>query len=100
MECRRHALRCAELAMAARTPQLKTMFLELSKNWKALDLSLLQTIEFRTLWGKVVGKAGIESLNFHDLYGSTVTRLALEGLAASRDRSPRVIASRMCVRHS
>jgi hypothetical protein len=36
-ECRRHALRCAELAMAARTPQLKTMFLELSKNGKALD---------------------------------------------------------------
>jgi hypothetical protein len=45
MECRRHALRCAELGMAARTPQLKAMFLELSKNWKTLDLSLLQTIE-------------------------------------------------------
>jgi hypothetical protein len=100
MECRRHALRCAEPAMAARTPQLKAMFLELSKNWKTLDLSLLQTIEFRTLWGKVVAKAGIESLNFHDLHGLTVTRLALEGLAASRDRSSQVIASRMCVRHS
>jgi hypothetical protein len=65
MECRRHALRCAELAMAARTPQLKTMFLELSKNWKALDPI---TIGFRTLWGKVVAKAGIESLDFHDLH--------------------------------
>jgi integrase len=27
----------------------------------------------------MVAKAGIEDLNFHDLRGSTVTRLALEG---------------------
>jgi hypothetical protein len=39
LECRRrHTLRCAELAMAARTPQLKTMFLELSKNRKKLAI--------------------------------------------------------------
>jgi integrase len=34
---------------------------------------------FRTSWGKMVARAGIENLNFHDLRGSTVTRLALEG---------------------
>ena len=33
-ECRKHALRCAQLAVSARTPQLKAMFLELSKNWE------------------------------------------------------------------
>jgi hypothetical protein len=39
-ECRGHALRCAELAMKARTPQLKSMFLELSKNWEKLAIQL------------------------------------------------------------
>jgi hypothetical protein len=33
-ECRKRALRCAELAVAARSLQLKTTFLELSKNWE------------------------------------------------------------------
>jgi hypothetical protein len=33
-ECRKHAARCAEMAVAARTPQLKATFLELSKNWE------------------------------------------------------------------
>jgi integrase len=33
----------------------------------------------RTSWGKMVAKAKIEGLRFHDLRGSTVTRLALEG---------------------
>jgi len=35
-ECRAHAFRCAELAAAARTPQLKSTFLELSANWQKL----------------------------------------------------------------
>jgi hypothetical protein len=35
-ECRRNAARYAELAVAARTLQLRTMFLELSKNWEKL----------------------------------------------------------------
>jgi uncharacterized protein Yka (UPF0111/DUF47 family) len=35
-ECRKHAAHCAEMAVAARTPQLKAMFLELSKNWEKL----------------------------------------------------------------
>jgi len=32
-QCRRHAARCAELAAAARTQELKAMLLELSANW-------------------------------------------------------------------
>jgi hypothetical protein len=39
-ECRKHAARCAEMAVAARTPQLKTTFLELSKNWEKLAIQL------------------------------------------------------------
>jgi len=39
-ECRRNAARCAELAVAARTPQLRTTFLELSKNWEKLAMQL------------------------------------------------------------
>lgn len=34
---------------------------------------------FRTSWGKLCHKAGIEGLTFHDLRGSAVTRLALAG---------------------
>jgi hypothetical protein len=37
-EYRVHAARCAELAMAARTPQLKATFLALSKNWEKLAI--------------------------------------------------------------
>jgi hypothetical protein len=37
-ECRGRAVRCPELAVAARTPQLKAMFLELSKNWEKLAI--------------------------------------------------------------
>src|SRR5215469_8337952 len=39
-ECRKHAARCAELAMAAHTPHLRAMFLELSKNWEKLAIQL------------------------------------------------------------
>jgi hypothetical protein len=39
-ECRRNAVRCAELAIAARTLQLRTTFLELSKNWEKLAIQL------------------------------------------------------------
>lgn len=38
-ECRERALRCAELAVTARTQQLKEA-LELSKNWEILALQL------------------------------------------------------------
>jgi hypothetical protein len=33
-ECRKHAARCAETAVATRTPQIRATFLELSKNWE------------------------------------------------------------------
>jgi hypothetical protein len=39
-ECRRRAAQCAELAVAARTPQLRATFLELSKNWEKLAIQL------------------------------------------------------------
>ena len=47
-ECRKHATRCAEMAVAARTPQLKATFLVLSQelgetlqfNWKVLSRNL------------------------------------------------------------
>jgi hypothetical protein len=38
--CRKHAARCAEIAVAARTPQLKAAFLALSKNWENLAIQL------------------------------------------------------------
>jgi hypothetical protein len=37
--CRRHAARCAELAVAG-TPQLRTAFRELSNNWAKLAIQL------------------------------------------------------------
>ena len=39
-ECRKHALRCAELAMAARSPQLKTTLLDLAKKCEILAIQL------------------------------------------------------------
>jgi hypothetical protein len=39
-ECRKHAARCAEMAVAARTPQLKATFLGLSKHWEKLAIQL------------------------------------------------------------
>jgi hypothetical protein len=37
-DCRRHAAYCAELAIKGRTPRLKEMFWELSKNWEMLAI--------------------------------------------------------------
>jgi hypothetical protein len=39
-ECRKHAARCAEMAVAAYTPQLRTSFLQLSKHWEQLAIQL------------------------------------------------------------
>jgi len=39
-ECRGHAARCAELAIKAGTPQLRAIFLELSKNWEKIAIQL------------------------------------------------------------
>jgi hypothetical protein len=42
-ECRRHALRCVELASEAKTEQVKLHFLELSKTWERLAQDLERT---------------------------------------------------------
>lgn len=39
-ECRKHALRCADLAHSARTPELKAMLINLSNNWMKLATDL------------------------------------------------------------
>jgi hypothetical protein len=39
-EYRRHAARCAQLAVFARTSQLKAAFLGLSKNWETFAVAL------------------------------------------------------------
>jgi hypothetical protein len=39
-ECREHASRCAELAVKARTPQLRATFLELSKELGEIAIQL------------------------------------------------------------
>ena len=45
-EYRLHAAQCAELAVRARTPQLRATFLGLSKQWERLaaDLERMQTL--------------------------------------------------------
>ena len=47
-ECRRHAARCAELTVAARTPQSRTTFLGLPKNWEKLAIQLEDAFAKRT----------------------------------------------------
>jgi len=42
-ECRRHAVRCADLAHSARTPELKQTLIELSRNWLKLAIELERT---------------------------------------------------------
>jgi hypothetical protein len=42
-ECRLRAMRCAELAATAKTPQLRATLLDLSKNWIRLADSLEKT---------------------------------------------------------
>jgi len=39
-ECRKNALRCADLAHDARTPELKQTLIELSRNWLKLAVEL------------------------------------------------------------
>jgi phage-related tail protein len=47
-EFRMHAARCAELAMAARTPQMKATFLALSKSWEKLAIQVEDAFAKRT----------------------------------------------------
>jgi hypothetical protein len=61
-KCRRNAARCTELAVAARTPQLRAAFLELSKNWEKLAIQLEDA--FAKLNGsEVIGSNVRELLN-------------------------------------
>jgi len=39
-ECRKNAARCAEIAVIARTPELRAKFLQLSKIWETLAIEL------------------------------------------------------------
>jgi hypothetical protein len=39
-ECRKHALRCADLAHTARTQELKQSMINLSRNWMKLSIEL------------------------------------------------------------
>jgi len=57
-ECRKHALRCAELAATAGTPQSRAMFFELSKNWE--KLAVQQQDAFATVTDETMFQ---ESLN-------------------------------------
>jgi hypothetical protein len=57
-ECREHALRCAELAATARTPQSRAMFFELSKDWE--KLAVQRTDAFATITDETMFQ---ESLN-------------------------------------
>ena len=56
-EYRMHAARCAELAVAARTPQMKATLLALSKNWEKLAIQLesasARIVETEDIWSKV-----------------------------------------------
>ena len=42
-ECRKHAVRCAELAMKAHSPELAMTLTTLSKNWMKLAADLERT---------------------------------------------------------
>ena len=39
-ECRKNAVRCAEIAVIARTPEMRAKFLQLSKIWETLAIEL------------------------------------------------------------
>jgi hypothetical protein len=61
-EYRMHAARYAELAVAARTPQLKATFLALSKSWEKLAIQLEDAFA-KLAESDVIGSKLRESLN-------------------------------------
>jgi rubrerythrin len=75
-ECRTHAVRCAELAVTAGTPQLRTTFLELSKNWEKLAIQLEDAFAKLTESEAIEARAG-ETLN--------ETKELLSNLAAKKE---------------
>ena len=94
-ECRRNAAPCAELAVAARTPQLKARFLDLSQNWEKLAIQLedafAKLTEHEAIWSDVR-----ESLNetrrlFSTLRESARVRLYLGWAANAGERATAVV---------
>ena len=94
-ECRRNAARCAELAVAADTPQLRAWFLELSKNWEKLAIQVedafAKLTEHEAIWSDVR-----ESLNetrrlFSTLRESARVRLYLGWAANAGERATAAI---------
>jgi len=61
-EYRMQAARCAELAVAARTPQLKATFLALSKNWEKLAVQL-EDADAKLTESEVIRSKARQSLN-------------------------------------
>jgi hypothetical protein len=61
-ECREHAARCAELAVEAGTPQLRALFLELSKNWEKIAIQLEDDFA-KLAENEVIGASVRESLD-------------------------------------
>jgi hypothetical protein len=61
-ECRMHAVRCAELAVTAETPQLKATFLGLSKHWEKLAIQLEDAFA-KLMESEDAESRGRESLN-------------------------------------
>ena len=72
-ECRERASRCAELAMTARTTQLKAFFLALSKNWEQFAIELEdcfgRLVEMETLRSNIRDSLS-ETKRLSDLLGS------------------------------
>jgi hypothetical protein len=64
-ECRKHAARCAELAVAAHTPELRVMFLELSKNWEKLAIQLASIAYIIAISSSKVGRFELARPKFY-----------------------------------
>jgi hypothetical protein len=71
-ECWMRAARCAELAMTARTPQLKMRLLELSKTWEKLALELEHFLV-------IIDKIEITSSDVHQSVGVAIRVSNLPG---------------------
>jgi hypothetical protein len=77
VECRRNAARCAESAVTASTPQLRTTFLELSKNWVKLAIQLEDAFakftEIEAIESEAIESNVSESFNETERYFSNLT---------------------------
>jgi Zn finger protein HypA/HybF involved in hydrogenase expression len=73
-ECRRHAARCAELAVTVGTPQLRTTFLELSKNWERLAIQLEDAFAKLTESEAIESRAGESFSETIQLFSNLGTR--------------------------